>query len=68
MNTILLDKNGIMSSGHRTHHINIRYFFVYDRIKAGKMIVWYCLMGNMIADFLTKPLKGKLFQTFRNLI
>ena len=32
--TIKLEKNGRVSSGKQTQHINIRYFFVTDRIQA----------------------------------
>jgi hypothetical protein len=32
---ILLAKNGKASSGRRTRHIDIRYFFVSDRITKG---------------------------------
>jgi hypothetical protein len=33
---ILLEKNGRASSSKRTRHINIRYFFVADRIAQGE--------------------------------
>jgi hypothetical protein len=33
---ILLENNGRGSSGKRTRHINIQYFFVTDRITAGE--------------------------------
>jgi hypothetical protein len=31
--SILLEKNGKASSSKRTEHINIRYFFITDRVK-----------------------------------
>ena len=65
---ILLEKNGKRSSGKRTRAINIRYFFVTDQIEKGLVSVEYCPTGEMIADYLTKPLQGKLFEKFRNLI
>ena len=43
-------------------------FFVTDRIEANEMKVEYCPTKMMIADFYTKPLQGKLFRLFRNLI
>jgi hypothetical protein len=58
---ILLEKNGKMSSGKRTKHIAIRYFFVTDRIRAGEISPKWCPTGEMIADFLTKPLQGPCF-------
>jgi hypothetical protein len=34
---ILLERNGCASSGQRTRHVNIRYFFVTDRVKNGEL-------------------------------
>jgi hypothetical protein len=65
---MLLEKNGRASSGKRTRHINICYFFVHDRINAGEVSVQYCPTGDMIADFFTKPLQGSLFKKFRDQI
>jgi hypothetical protein len=66
---ILLEKNGKASSGKRTKHINIlRYFFVTDRIRAKELSVEWCPTGDMIGDFMTKPLQGALFQRFRELL
>jgi hypothetical protein len=31
--SILLEKNGKASNSKRTKHINIRYFFITDRVK-----------------------------------
>ena len=63
-----LEKNGRGSSGKRTRHINIRYFFVTDRINADEMSIEYCPTEMMVADFYTKPLQGKLFRLFRSII
>ena len=65
---ILLAKNGRGSSGKRTRHINIRYFFVADRIASNEVKVEYCPTGEMLADYFTKPLQGMLFRKFRDLI
>jgi hypothetical protein len=65
---ILLEKNGRASSGKRTRHINIRYFFVTDRVATNEVSVQYCPTGEMVADFFTKPLQGSTFQKFRDLI
>ena len=66
--TILLAKNGKFSSGKRTKHINIRYFFITDRIENGELEVQYCPTDNMVADFFSKPLQGSKFTEFRNMI
>jgi hypothetical protein len=66
--TMLLAKNGRASSGRRTRHIDIRYFFVTDRIKRGELRIEYCPTGDMVADFFTKPLQGSLFRKLRAII
>jgi hypothetical protein len=65
---MLLEKNGRSSSSKRTRHINIRYYFIADKIKNGEVKVQYCKTGDMVADFFTKPLQGLQFTTFRNYI
>ena len=65
---ILLEKNGKMSSGKRTKHINIRYFFITDRVSKGEVSIEWCPTADMVADFATKPLQGALFKKFRDQI
>ena len=65
---MLLANNGRASSSKRTRHMNIRYFFVTDRIHAGDIRVAYCPTDDMIADFFTKPLQGSKFTRFRDQI
>ena len=59
---MLLEKNGRASSSKQTRNINIRYFFVTDRISAGELNVSYFPNLNMIGDYLTKLLQGSLFR------
>ena len=59
--TKLLLNKGRTSLGKRTRHINIRYFYLHDLIKKGVMSVEYLTTKEMIADYLSKPLSGKLF-------
>ena len=40
--TILLAKNGMASSSKRTRHINLRFFFIKDRIDSNETSVEYC--------------------------
>jgi hypothetical protein len=56
------------SSGKRTRHISIRYFFVTDRISTKELNVEYCPILNMLGDYFTKPLQGSLFRKFQNII
>ena len=65
---ILLEKNGCASSGKRTRHINIRYFFVTDRVANGEVTIDYCPTKKMLADYFTKPLQGTQFRIFRDWI
>ena len=66
--TILLEKNGRNSCTGNSRHIDIRYFFVKDRIDNKEMKIVYCPTENMLADYLTKPLGGSLFKLFRDVI
>ena len=59
---IKLEKNGRASSGQNTRHVNIRHFFIKDRIDKGEFTVKYCPTELMIADFFNKPLQGNLFR------
>ena len=65
---MLLEKNGKASSGKRTKHLNVRYFFVTDRIAKRDVTVEWCPTGDMTGDFWTKPLQGAQFRRFRDLI
>ena len=65
---ILLEKNGHASSGKRTRHINIRYFFIADRVKSKQVSIEYCPTDEMLSDYLTKPLQGAKFRGFRDKI
>jgi hypothetical protein len=65
---IKLSENGKASSGKGTRHINIRYFFLTDRIARKEVGIQYCPTKEMIADYFTKPLQGELFYKFRDQI
>jgi hypothetical protein len=65
---ILLEKNGKRSSSKRTRAINIRYFFVTDQVEKQTLRVEYCPTGEMVSDFMTKPLQGHLFEKFKKKI
>jgi hypothetical protein len=62
--TILLEENGKRSSSKRTRALNIRYFFLTDQVEKGNLSIEYCPTGDMIGDFMSKPLQGKLFKKF----
>ena len=64
--TMLLARNGHLSSTKNTRHIDIRYYFITDHIKNGCVRVAHCPTTRMIADCLTKPLQGAKFREFHN--
>ena len=68
VSSILLEKNGRRSSTKRTKHMDIRYFFIQDRVKQGDVKIEHCPTGKMVADFYTKPLQGSLFRRLRDII
>ena len=57
-------------SGKTTKHINIqiRYFFVIDKIKKEEAKLIHCSTEEMISDYFTHLLQGKMFTYFRDLI
>jgi hypothetical protein len=45
-----MERNGRQSAGQRSYHINIRYFFIKDRIANGEINLIHCPTAKMIAD------------------
>ena len=68
MSAILLEKNGMLSSGKRTRHLSIRAFWVADQVKKGVVEIEHEPTEDMIADYFTKPLQGLLFTEIRYII
>ena len=64
----LSSTNGRNSCTGNSRHIDIRYFFVKDRVDKGEFRIEYCNRDDMIADFFTKLLQGHLFRKFRDFI
>jgi hypothetical protein len=60
--------NGKASCASNSKHVAIKYFWCTDRIKQGNISVCHCPTERMAADYMSKPLQGKLFLTFRNVI
>lgn len=61
-----LEENGKASSGKRTRHFNIKYFYITDLIQRNEVRVEYCPTDAMVADYMTKPLVGAKFFHFRD--
>ena len=68
MGAIRMEKNGRQSCTGNLRHINIRYFFAKDRVDKGEINIRHCPTGKMLADYFTKPLQGKLFGVFCDVI
>ena len=65
---MLLETKGLLSSSKRTKHINVRYFFIEDRIEKGDLSIEHCPTKDMLADFFTKPLPTKDLLKLQKLI
>jgi hypothetical protein len=65
---MLLERNEKASSGKHTWHINIRYFFITDRVNMKEVEIKWCPTKGIVADFMTKPLQGSHFRRLRDLI
>ena len=59
-----MEKNGKMSCGKRSQHMNIQYFWIKDYIARGKLDIVHCPTEFVKADTLSKPLQGALFRKF----
>ena len=52
-------------SSKRSRHINIRYFYLKDKVDTGEFVLEYLVTDGMIADILTKSLQGEMFLELR---
>ena len=66
--SIQLEVNGKKSSTKQIRHINIRYFYVTDKVKSGDVVIVYHPTKEMVSDYLTKPLNGTPFKFHCNTI
>ena len=63
--TIKVLKSG-RSNSERSRHIDIRFYFICDRVKRGELCVEYQETEEMVADLLTKPVQGRQFVYLRD--
>ena len=64
-----MEINGRNSCAGNSRHIDIRFFFTEDRGDKGEMKIEYCpTYYRMVADHFTKPLQGKPFKFYRDII
>lgn len=65
---IRLEKNAQRSSSRRTRHLDIKYFWVRDRLRTEGIEVIYCPTDSMVAEYFTKPLQGAIFRKLRDIV
>jgi hypothetical protein len=65
--TMAMVKRGKASNG-KGKHINIRYYFIKDRMESGEITLEHKGTEDMLADFFTKPLQGAKFKELRDKI
>jgi hypothetical protein len=63
-----MEVNGRSSAGPRSRQINIRYFWIRDVSEENDICIVHYPTLQMLADFFTKPLRGNLFRTFRDVM
>lgn len=49
------------SGAERTRHIDIRYYWLKERVNSGEALVKHMGTADMYANMLTKPLQGQQF-------
>ena len=64
---IVLAEKGAPASSN-TKHMDIRYFYVANRIERGEAKLVHTGTADMVADFFTKPLHGAMFEKMRALV
>ena len=60
-----LTRHGIFRVG-KSRHIRRRYHWVREQVQEGILHFEWVLTSDNVADVLTKPLKGALFEKFRD--
>ena len=68
MAAMRMEVNGVLSRGKKSRHVDVRFFFIKDRVERGEIDIGFCGTDDMVADYLTKPLQGNKFYRFRDAI
>ncbi|PON49914.1 hypothetical protein PanWU01x14_227220, partial [Parasponia andersonii] len=63
---IKLSKNPVLYG--RSKHIDVKFYFLRDLTKDGRIDLFYCKSEDQIADIMTKPLKLPTFLKLRKLL
>lgn len=65
---IILERNCKNSYTGNSRYVNVRYFFIKDRIDNNEVRVGYLSTHFILADFYAKALQGNMFIEFREYI
>ena len=68
MIVVLLEKNRKKYSTKNTKHINVRYYFIKDRVETGDGVIENFPTKEYFGDHFPNPLQGVLFMKFRSKI
>ena len=58
MAAMQMETHGVLSRGKKSKHVDVRFFFIKDRVDKGEVNVGFCGTDDMVTDYLTKPLQG----------
>lgn len=67
ISTIFIGNKGMSNKG-KTKHMDIRYFFIKEKIDSHELTLQHLPTDEMLADYLTKPLAGQAHTTLRRRI
>ena len=65
LSAVILESNGRGSSGNKTRHMHVRYFYIKDCIASGDVNIEHCPSESMIGDYFTNPFQGSKFKELR---
>ena len=65
---IKIEVNGRKLCTGNYRYVNMKYFWVKDRVDKKEVEIKYCPTILMLADYFTKLLEGNVFQRFRDVI
>ena len=67
MSCMALMKNG-GPTAERSRHINIRHFWLEKKVDSKEVIIEYLGTSEMVANILTKPVRGAQFLKERSML
>ena len=56
------------SNSERTRHMDIRYFWINEKVRNGEIVIEHLGTERMFANLLTKPLQGAQFDRERRML